>query len=48
LAAEGAAGLEIDILGHFHFGCAIAPAVLRTIADLGLDLIVEVFPDAEP
>jgi len=48
LAVEGEAGLEINILGHSHFGCAIAPAVLRTIADLGLDLCVEVFPDSEP
>jgi|GEM_PF-5610383 len=40
------AGIDLEFPGQFHFGGQLRPAVLRTIADLGLSLGIEVFPDS--
>ena len=46
LAAEcTAAGVDLEFPGQFHFGGEITPPVLRIVADLGLNLGIEVFPD---
>ncbi len=45
LAAEClAAAVDLEFPGKLHFGDGIAPAVLRMVADLGLNLGIEVFP----
>lgn len=45
LAAEcTAAAVDLELPGKRHFGDGIAPAVLRMVADLGLNLGIEVFP----
>ncbi len=46
LAVEGDAAIDLNFPGQFHFGCSLSPIVLRTIADLGLNLGFEVFPDS--
>jgi hypothetical protein len=47
LAIEGYAGFDLNLPGQFHFGCTLAPAVLRAIAELELNLGIEVFPNTE-
>jgi hypothetical protein len=46
LAAEGSAWIELNFPGQFHLGCVIRPEVLRMIADLDMELGLEVFPDS--
>jgi hypothetical protein len=46
LALEGTAWIELNFPGQFHLGCVIHPDVLRIIADLDMELGLEVFPDS--
>jgi hypothetical protein len=45
-AASGAAHIDLNFPGQFHFGCVLLPATLSAIADLGLELGIEVFPNS--
>lgn len=44
-ATSTTAEIDLEFPGQFHFGCMIRPATLRAIADLGLQLGIEVFPN---
>jgi hypothetical protein len=43
---SGAANVDLEFPGQLHFGGVITPAVLRTVADLGLTLGIEIFPNS--
>jgi hypothetical protein len=45
-AGSTVATIDLEFPGQFHFGGALEPAVLHTIADMGLMLGIEVFPDS--
>jgi hypothetical protein len=46
VATSTAAEIILSFPGQFYFGCDISPATLSAIADLGLGLGIEVFPDS--
>ena len=45
-ATSTAAEIILSFPGQFYFGCDISPATLSAIADLGLELGIEIFPDS--
>ncbi len=46
VADSSAAYITLDFPGQFHFGFVIEPATLSAIADLGLELGMEIFPNS--
>jgi hypothetical protein len=46
VATSTTAEIILSFPGQYHFGCDISPATLGAIADLGLELGIEVFPDS--